>query len=33
VQNPSKLAAVVSFRDDYIKWGRLPECIEKEWAA
>jgi len=26
-------AAAVSFRDDYIKWGRLPECIEKEWAA
>ena len=27
VQNPSELAAVVSFRDDYIKWGR----IEVSW--
>jgi hypothetical protein len=23
VQNPSELAAVVSFRDDGIKWGRI----------
>ena len=23
VQNPSKLAAVVSFRDDDTKWGRI----------
>jgi len=23
MQNPSELAAVVSFRDDYIKWGRI----------
>ena len=23
VQNPSQLAAVVSFRDDDIKWGRI----------
>ena len=27
VQNPSELEAVVSFRDDYIKWGR----IEVSW--
>ena len=27
MQNPSELAAVVSFRDDYIKWGR----IEVSW--
>jgi len=27
VQNPSELAAVVSFRDDDIKWGR----IEVSW--
>jgi len=23
MQNPSELAAVVSFRDDGIKWGRI----------
>jgi hypothetical protein len=27
IQNPSELAAVVSFRDDDIKWGR----IEVSW--
>jgi hypothetical protein len=27
LQNPSELAAVVSFRDDDIKWGR----IEVSW--
>ena len=27
LQNPSEPAAVVSFRDDYIKWGR----IEVSW--
>ena len=29
VQNPSELAAVVSFRDDYIKW----EGIEVNWRT
>jgi len=29
VQNPSELAAVVSFRDDFIKWGK----IEVSWWA
>jgi len=29
VQNPSESVAVVSFRDDYIKWGR----IEVSWGV